>query len=45
MGYTPPKVPVKLTNDIAYRLCKDRHKGNYGECNSCKDKFICWTRR
>lgn len=47
MGYVPAGVPMrlKLVPSVAYEMCKDKHKGNHLECETCKDRFMCWTQR
>ena len=32
--------------DISYELCKRHNRStNFVECEKCKDRFVCWTRR
>ena len=44
MGYVPLPLPPRY--DISYELCKKHNRStNFTECETCKDKFICWTQK
>ena len=44
MGYVVPSLPRKY--ELSYELCKRHQRStDFSECESCKDRFVCWTQR